>query len=426
MSTTIISRDKGSITLQVTIEFSNSMLKSEEAILEALNEAGTSATKEALKQFDTDGSEIEIDGKKYTTKGCEPKVYQTPYGEVNVERHVYQSSSVCQTYCPLETDARIFITSTPRFSKMVSNKYATMPSTRVSQDLADNHGRNVARSYLQNLSEAVGQCVQAVESRWHYALPKLKNQVKTIGIGVDGANVFLSQEGYRETQVRTIAFYDDQCERLHTVYQAAAPEYGKATFWQRMIGEIENVKKLYPKAKYVGIADGAKDNWSFLEPHTSTQVLDFYHATEYLADIALAAHPRNKNLQQTWLDEQCHKLKHVDNGANQILTEITAFRQKKLGKDVKKKLESTITFFDNHLHQMDYAQFVRSHLPIGSGVTEAACCKTVVKQRLCQSGMRWKEIGASIVLGLRALVLTTERFSQFWNKINRYGLPQVT
>jgi len=40
-------------TTKVTIEFSNSMLKSEEAILEALNETGTLATGEVLKQFDT-------------------------------------------------------------------------------------------------------------------------------------------------------------------------------------------------------------------------------------------------------------------------------------------------------------------------------------------------------------------------------------
>ncbi len=423
MSTTIISRDKDSITLQVTVEFSNSMLKSEEAILEALNEAGTVATGEALKQFDTDGSDIEIGGRKYTSKGCDPKAYQTPYGEINVERHVYQSSEGGKTYCPLEVDTRIVVTSTPRFSKIVSNKYATMPSTRVSNDLADNHGRNVARSYLQNLSEAVGQIAQTVEDQRHYALPGLSSEVETVSIGVDGANLLLCQEGYRETMVGTISFYDKEGERLHTIYQAATPEYGKATFWQRMTGEIQDVKKRYPKANYVGIADGAKDNWSFLEQHTSTQILDFYHTTGYLEAVAPAAHPRNKELRQTWLDEQCHKLKHVENGASQILTEIKTFRQKKLGKEVKEKLESAITYFQNHLHQMDYAQSVINHFPIGSGVTEAAC-KTIVKQRLCQSGMRWKEIGASIVLGLRTLVLTKERFSQFWNKINQYGLPQ--
>jgi len=34
---------------------------------------------------------------------------------------------------------------------------------------------------------------------------------------------------------------------------------------------------------------------------------------------------------------------------------------------------------------MNYPKFLAEHLPIGSGVTEAAC-KTLVKQRLCASG----------------------------------------
>jgi putative transposase len=45
--------------------------------------------------------------------------------------------------------------------------------------------------------------------------------------------------------------------------------------------EIAHVKHLYPKAVYVGIADGAQSNWDFLEPHTCVQILDFYQATGY-------------------------------------------------------------------------------------------------------------------------------------------------
>ena len=56
--------------------------------------------------------------------------------------------------------------------------------------------------------------------------------------------------------------------------------------------------------------------------------------------------------------------------------------------------------------------------PIGSGVTEAAC-KVIVKQRLCGSGMKWKESGAAAVLSLRCLTYTTERWDQFWAKIDR-------
>jgi len=54
------------------------------------------------------------------------------------------------------------------------------------------------------------------------------------------------------------------------------------------------------------------------------------------------------------------------------------------------------------------------------GVTEAAC-KTLVKQRLCASGMRWKRKGAGIVLSLRALTHTVGRWTQFWQKIDQFG-----
>ena len=65
---------------------------------------------------------------------------------------------------------------------------------------------------------------------------------------------------------------------------------------------------------------------------------------------------------------------------------------------------------------------VESKVPIGSGVTEAAC-KVLVKQRLCGSGMKWKEPGAAAVLSLRCLTYTTERWSQFWGRIDQYGFP---
>ena len=71
---------------------------------------------------------------------------------------------------------------------------------------------------------------------------------------------------------------------------------------------------------------------------------------------------------------------------------------------------------------MDYALFREQNYPIGSGVTEAAC-KTLIKQRLCCSGMRWKEKGASIILSLRALILTSNRWQQFWDRLNQDGFP---
>jgi hypothetical protein len=92
---------------------------------------------------------------------------------------------------------------------------------------------------------------------------------------------------------------------------------------------------------------------------------------------------------------------------------------------IAEKLDAAVTYFRNHLDQMEYAAYRTHQYPIGSGVTEAAC-KTVVKQRLCCSGMRWKDEGAAVILSLRTLVLTPTRWSQFWNKLNQYGFPIAT
>ena len=156
-----------------------------------------------------------------------------------------------------------------------------MASTQVKDDLADNHGRIVARSYLQNISEAIGNIVHQKEDSWHYTITNVDSVVETVSIGVDGTSMILCEDGYRQAMVGTISLYDKEGERLHTIYQGATPEYGKATFWQRMKLEIAEVKKRYPQALYVGLADGCADNWSFLEQHTRKQTLDFYHTTGY-------------------------------------------------------------------------------------------------------------------------------------------------
>ena len=58
------------------------MPATEERIQEALNEAGCIASREALRDFDTDGSPIQIGPEIWRTKGQQPKCYQTPHGEI--------------------------------------------------------------------------------------------------------------------------------------------------------------------------------------------------------------------------------------------------------------------------------------------------------------------------------------------------------
>jgi hypothetical protein len=231
--------------------------------------------------------------------------------------------------------------------------------------------------------------------------------------------------GYREAMTGNISLYNPDGERVHTIYLGATPEYGKAKFLSHLQDEVNKIKTKYPNALYIGLADGAANNWEFLNPNTQCQILDFYHAAEYLAGASYAFRESEAE-RKAWLYNVRHELKHTENAAQDILKQMEEQAnkikdKKKVSDVVKKKLSAAVTYFTNQLPRMNYYAYTAQKLPIGSGVTEAAC-KTLIKQRLCRSGMRWKNKGASIVLALRALVKTTDRWSQFWNKINQNGV----
>lgn len=466
MAVSILNQSNESITLQVTIPFTRSMLDSENMIQNTVNQIGCITTQALLKTFDTDGEALQLGSVKMTTKGQAIKFYQTPYGEVEVGRHVYQTSEGGAIFCPLERDARIILTSTPRFASQVSHKMSEMSAPAAQKDLALNHNRNLSHKVLQRLAEAVGCVVQIKEEVWSYTIPNIEDtEIKTISIGLDGTCMLMCTGAYRQAMVGTIALYDETGERQHTMYIAAAPEYGKETFKARLTREIERASALYPSAIKIGVADGAHDNWDFLIKHTDKQTLDFYHATEYLTDVADSIFPSIME-RKRWLNDRCHALKHTQGAAQTLLAEMKKFEQSilrsqpilwrpsnpdeeikdTLQKQVKAGLKedpqsnrskkerdkqhhsiaAAITYFTNNTEKsrMNYAQSVALNHPIGSGVTEAAC-KTIVKQRLGQSGMQWKDKGAGIILSLRALAHSTGRWEQFWSKVNQCGLSMA-
>jgi hypothetical protein len=418
-------RRDDSVTISIKIPLLRSMLSGEEVIQQAVNMIGAIATQEQLKQFDTDGSMIEVGGIRFTSKGLVNKEYQTPYGPIAIERNVYQTSAGGATYCPLEREARIVGTATPKLAKMISNKYSRTSVDDVKTDFSSNHGRDISRDFIQKTAEIVGAVAIAKEESWRYSVPEINVPISTISIGMDGAMMLIREDGYRQAMVGTIALYSQDGERQHSLYIGATPEYGKEKFLERMKQEIKNTKKLYPKAEYVGIADGAKDNWKFLEKHTSTQITDFYHSTEYLTKVSEVVFLKEQEKErQQWLQDHCHELKHT-NGA--VICQLNEFKkiktENRLSKKQNEDLDAAISYFTNQGPRMTYAEFRKRNLPIGSGITEAAC-KTIIKQRLCRSGMKWKDKGAAIVLSLRCLD-KSNRWNEFWDKINQYGIPLV-
>ena len=134
MSVRILSSDNAGLVLENTIPLGTVMLDGEKSIEQALNDAGSMASGELLKRFDTDGGAIQLGDTKLTSKGQIEKTYQTPHGEKRVNHHIYQTPQGGSTYCPLECGARIIQNATPKLAKKLSHKYS-----KLSVDEVRNH-----------------------------------------------------------------------------------------------------------------------------------------------------------------------------------------------------------------------------------------------------------------------------------------------
>ena len=270
METRLVSENDDFITLRIPKKAGGTMLESENFIQSLLNEAGVLATAATLKRFDTNGQPIVVNGVKMTSMGLTNKIYQSPYGPVAIKRHIYQTSAGGAIHCPLEKDARIIITSTPKFAKMVASKFSGRDARGVARDFSEDHGRPVSLCLIQNIADMVGSFSQTADESWDYSIPEQKMPVKTISMGLDGTCMLMVEGQWRQAMVGTIALYDRLGERLHTTYIGAPPEFGRETFLKRLEKAFQATRIRYPRALKMGLADGAPSNWEFLEKHTDT------------------------------------------------------------------------------------------------------------------------------------------------------------
>lgn len=404
--------------VEIELSDEDDFLSTEETIQEAVNAIGNEMTQVHLKGYDTAESTIRIGEVVAYSKGTFPATYQTPYGSITLDRHVYQTSDGGRTICPLEGNAGLCAHSTPKFAKSVAKKYSQVSAREAAMDLEENHGRRVSPAFIQDLVDAVGTEIEQylIDGQWSIEPTIDANHVASIACGLDGAMMPILYQKWREAMAGTIAFYDELGNRLQTFYIAAAPEYGKDRFAERFLLSIEEAKAFAPHAKVIGVADGARWNWSILTPVCDDVVQDFYHASEYLSEAAEAMFPDNQEQAKEWLDDACHRLKHKMGAASRLRREMEdaintmVYRTKR-----KKALERCIGYFTQGHSRMKYWQFTKNKLPIGSGVTEAAC-KVIIKTRMCRSGCRWTIEKAEQVLLLRCMAYSGDQETIFWKR----------
>ncbi len=226
--------------------------------------------------------------------------------------------------------------------------------------------------------------------------------------------------------VGSVSFYGEvpegkaSPERLASRYAARMPEDRAPTLKAKFELELQETEsRLREGVVRIALCDGARGLWTYIDDNPRyddyEKLVDYHHTSEHLSKAAEALFGKGSPKAQAWYDKYCSKLKGEDGGAGRVLRSLDYYeRTTKLSKLRRTALETERTFFTRNEHRMDYAWFRENGWPIGSGPVEAAC-KSVVKTRLCRSGMRWSRAGGQHILSLRTYA-KSNRWDAMWKQ----------
>jgi hypothetical protein len=253
---------------------------------------------------------------------------------------------------------------------------------------------------------------------------EVPNETTLLSVSLDGVliptrytRVLPSDSRYAEASCGTMSFYDKEGEILGTRYFSRMPEHKKRTLKSQLTQVLEQVLAQRPSLAVIKVADGAKDNWTYLED-TLPQgecVLNFYHASEHLFTAMEAIYGKGDTRTYTQHAKYRAILRDDEKGVDKVLRHLRY--QLRLSPH-KKVLQTEVTYFSRQRHRCRYAQLKAENKPIGSGVVEAAC-KSIVQLRIKRSGQRWDDEGGQAILTFRSLVKSNQ-FDQAWELVKGF------
>jgi hypothetical protein len=261
-----------------------------------------------------------------------------------------------------------------------------------------------------------------------------------LAVGRDGIMVPMCQGGYQEASTATISVYDRRRRRLGTIYLGQMPEEKQTTLSRLLTAllsaTLRDWKGPLPRLAYITDKGSASDHYyrrvlrRMKHPKDGSRlpwewVLDFYHVCGYIGKMADALFGPETPAGRRWFAKMRRWLRERSQGVAQISRSAMQYLDRhRMSKARKAEFWKAYRYLRCHRRWMDYAAYRRRGLPIGSGVTEAAC-KTVFTQRFKRSGMRWHRDTGQVILDLRLINLSGIWDEAFAADLAARELPQV-
>lgn len=422
------------------------------ALRASLASAGVEGFRTFLQSHEEQADVVRANGELFRFKTVRTKKFMTPFGEMEVPRRCFQDKSDAKSYVPMDAawgmenhfmapqvrEAVLFSCAhvTPEEAAQLLEKCALFtPSATAIKHVVTKTGELI-EAHRKELNDAVHAQETAPEG------------TQVLVASLDGATVLLNEKGqrfgrpavrprgdepketptaYRIAMVGSVSYYGPVPEsqttplRLESRYVSHMPQTRCPAFKAQFEKELDAAEAhAPPDTPRILLLDGARELWNYLDNHSRYdnyhRCIDFFHVVEHLSVAAEALFANDSGKAKKWYEKYYTMLKESDGAAAKICRSIDYYEKRQArNKTQQKHLREQHTYFRRNGKRMTYATFRANGWPIGSGPIEAAC-KTLVKTRLCRSGMRWSRKGGQHILDLRTYI-KSNRWDRVWPQI---------
>ena len=395
-----------------------------------------------LQRLDVDLPEVTIGGHRHRRVLRSTETYLSAVGPITVLRTLYRAGSE-QAVVAIELRAGIIAGYwTPLAARHASLLAAHLTPQECADTLRELGNMSPSKSSLdrlpKHLSSRWEEHREAFEESLRAETLTVPAAATALAVSLDGVMAPMKDgdrhakraaaqaegratkgpAGFREVGCGTVSCYDGDGERPGTLRMGRMPEANKATLKQMLSAEVEAALAQRPDLALVKLADGAHDNWSYLDElapqaQSSQTLVDFFHAAAQLQDAVAVAYGENDARGRAQYEKHLHVLRHDHGGLERVIRALRYLRDKH---PRRKRIRQVLGYFRRNRKRMDYARAAERGLPIGSGVVEEAC-KTLVPERMKRSGMRWRQAGGQAILTLRRWA-QSDRFAAAWSLLS--------
>jgi hypothetical protein len=285
----------------------------------------------------------------------------------------------------------------------------------------------ISKSSIWQRVERWGKAMQAVETRQQVKAYELEEprphdpnrSLGKMGVAMDGTMVHIVGEGWKELKVGCVFEIGTRVEQDPQTQEAVPLGSAVNNRYVAHLGEPETIgQQIWAEARQrtwmevedsLAIGDGATWIWNLVSEHfyASHQLVDWFHATQHLAEAARILYDEGISKNRTWYHRWRQQL-YLGHG-RKLVTALK--RQATLQPDKSEPILQQAGYFQNNLKRMNYLEMRMEGYPIGSGMVESAAKQ--YKDRFCGAGMRWGRPGAERLIPVRSAILS-KRFDKTW------------